>query len=122
MIPHAVKLGFQKEERLSKWEEQKREEYWKKISSSVNETNGKIITYNGQPINAFFHSNSGGTTEIPINVWGGTNYPYLQVVQTSGEDAYSQYASDIIITNTEIVDKIKEKYQDISIDFLIQKK
>ncbi len=106
-----------KEERLSKWEEQKREEYWKKISSSVNETNGKIITYNGQPINAFFHSNSGGTTEIPINVWGGTNYPYLQVVQTSGEDAYSQYASDIIITNTEIVDKIKEKYQDISIDF-----
>ena len=64
-----------------------------------------------------FHSNSGGTTEMPVNVWGGTNYPYLQVVETSGEDAYTQYASDVILLNTDIINKLKDKYQDIVIDF-----
>ena len=62
-----------KEERLNKWEENVRESNWSKIVNSVEETKGKIITYKGSPINAFFHSNSGGTTELPANVWGGTN-------------------------------------------------
>ena len=60
-----------KENRLERWEETKREENWNKIQQCVNETKGKIITYNNQPINAFFHANSGGTTELPVNVWGG---------------------------------------------------
>lgn len=72
-----------KEDRLAKWEESVRESNWNRIVNAVNSTQGKIITYNNEPINAFFHSSSGGTTEIPINVWGGSGYPYLQVVQTS---------------------------------------
>lgn len=106
-----------KEDRLAKWEESKRDEYWQKICSVVQQTKGQVIMYNNEPINAFFHSNSGGTTEIPVNVWGGTNYPYLQVVETSGEEAYTQYASEVTIANTDIINKLKEKYQDISIDF-----
>lgn len=106
-----------KENRLAKWEESKRDEYWQKICSVVQQTKGQVIMYNNEPINAFFHSNSGGTTEIPVNVWGGTNYPYLQVVETSGEEAYTQYASEVTIANTDIINKLKEKYQDISIDF-----
>ena len=61
-----------KEDRFARWEEEKCEENWNKIVSSVNETKGKIITYEGKPINAFFHSNSGGATEAPIDVWGGS--------------------------------------------------
>lgn len=61
-----------KEERMARWEEDKREENWNKIVYAVTETKGKIITFEGKPINAFFHSNSGGTTEIPANVWGGS--------------------------------------------------
>ncbi len=106
-----------KEDRLAKWKESKRDEYWQKICSVVQETQGQVIMYNNEPINAFFHSNSGGTTEIPVNVWGGTNYPYLQVVETSGEEAYTQYASEVTIANTDIINKLKEKYQDITIDF-----
>ena len=106
-----------KEDRLAKWEESKRDKYWQKICSVVQQTKGQVIMYNNEPINAFFHSNSGGTTEIPVNVWGGTNYPYLQVVETSGEEAYTQYASEVTIANTDIINKLKEKYQDISIDF-----
>ena len=106
-----------KEDRLAKWEESKREENWQKICNAVNETKGKVVTYEGQPINAFFHSNSGGTTEIPINVWGGTNYPYLQVVETAGEEGYTQYASEAEFSNEELLEKLKTTYSDIQIDF-----
>jgi stage II sporulation protein D len=106
-----------KEDRLAKWEESTKESNWQKICDAVENTKGKIVTYENQPINAFFHSNSGGTTEIPLNVWGGSGYPYLQSVQTAGEEAYSQYQSEVEFTYDEIIEKIKEKYQDISIDF-----
>lgn len=72
-----------KEDRLARWEENVRETNWNNIVNAVNSTKGKMITYEGRPINAFFHSNSGGTTEVPINVWGGSGYPYLQVVETA---------------------------------------
>lgn len=106
-----------KEDRFARWEESKRESNWQKINDCVNNTKGKIITYNNQPINAFFHSNSGGVTEIPVNVWGGTGYPYLQSVQTSGEDAYTQYLSEVVLTQDELINKLKVKYSDITIDF-----
>ena len=106
-----------KEDRLEKWNSEKREEYWNKIVSAVNETKGKIITYEGKPINAFFHSNSGGYTEAPINVWGGSGYPYLQSVQTSGEDEYSQYSSKVTLTQKEFKEKIKKEHSNFEIDF-----
>ena len=106
-----------KEVRFSRWEESKREENWKKIQDAVNSTKGQIITYNNEPINAFFHANSGGKTEIPVNVWGGSGLPYLQVVETSGEEDYKQYSSEVELSNEEILSKLKEKYQDIQIDF-----
>ena len=106
-----------KDDRLARWEESKRESNWKKICNAVNGTKGKIVTYNNVPINAFFHSNSGGITEIPVNVWGGTGYPYLQSVETSGEDAYTQYSSEVVLKQEELLEKLKEKYSDISIDF-----
>lgn len=106
-----------KEERLTRWEESKRESNWQKIEQSVNETKGNIITYQNEPINAFFHANSGGKTEIPVNVWGGSGLPYLQVVETAGEEGYTQYASEVELTHEEILNKLKEKYPDIQIDF-----
>lgn len=109
-----------KEDRMNRWEEGKREENWKKIVNAVNSTQGKIITYNGEPINAFFHSNSGGKTEVPINVWGGSGYPYLQCVETSGEENYSQYASEAEFSKSELEEKIKSKYSDLVIDSLTE--
>lgn len=106
-----------KEERFARWEESVRESNWQKIEQAVNDTKGKIITYEGKLINAFFHSNSGGKTEIPVNVWGGTGYPYLQVVETSGEDNYTRYNSEVVLSNEELLEKLKVNYSDISIDF-----
>lgn len=104
-----------KEERFSKWEEAEREANWKKIVQAVNDTSGKVITYQGEPINAFFHSNSGGITESSVNIWGGIEYPYLKSVETSGEDSYSQYNSEVSFTKEELVNKIKEKHTEIEI-------
>ena len=106
-----------KEDRLARWNENQRESNWQKICNAVNDTSGKIVTYENKPIDAFFHSNSGGITEIPVNVWGGTEYPYLQSVETSGEDAYTQYSSEVILSQEELLNKLKVKYADISIDF-----
>lgn len=106
-----------KEDRLAKWEEKSRETYWNKIVNCVNETQGKMITYDGKPINAFFHANSGGSTEAPINVWGGIGYPYLQTVQTSGEDDYSQYKSTVTVTKKQLIETIQKLHSNFEIDF-----
>lgn len=100
-----------KEDRFARWNEEDRENNWQKIVSAVEATKGKIITYEGKPINAFFHSNSGGTTETATNVWGGANYPYLQTVETSGEDAYTQYSSNVTLTKNEVIEKLKEYHR-----------
>ena len=106
-----------KEDRFEKWNEADRENNWSKITTAVNETKGKIITYNGEPINAFLHSNSGGTSETVSNVWGGTDYPYLQSVETSGEDGYTQYSSSVTLSKEELLQKMKESYPNITINW-----
>ena len=99
-----------KEDRLAKWNEAERQSNWDKIVTAVDTTKGKIITYNGEPINAFFHSNSGGSTESVANVWGGTDYPYLQSVETAGEEGYTQYSSSVTLTKEEEIKKRQETH------------
>ena len=106
-----------KEDRLKKWDEDKEKESWNKIVQAVNETVGKIITYEGKPINAFFHANSGGKTQVPFYVWRGTGYPYLQVVETSGEENYSGYKSEAKFTKKEFIENVKKEHEDFKIDF-----
>ena len=106
-----------KEERLSKWSQEEADSNWNKISEAVDSTKGKIIVYNSKPINAFFHANSGGITESSLNIWGGIDYPYLKSVETSGEEGYTQYNSEVVFSYEELLQKIKVKYEDCEIDF-----
>lgn len=57
-------------------------------NQAVDETKGLVMTYGAKPINAVFHSNSGGRTESAQNIWGG-KVPYLVGV----EDPYSSAMS-----------------------------
>ena len=50
-------------------------------------------------------------------MWEGSGYPYLQAVETSGEDAYTQYKSELILTKDEFIEKIKNEHEDFEIDF-----
>ena len=106
-----------KDDRLAKWEENLRQEYWNKIEQAVYETKGKVITYNGEVIDAFFHSNSGGKTENVSTVWGGADLPYLQSVETAGESEYNQYASEVSFTKQEFENKMKQNHADFQINY-----
>ena len=90
---------------------------WDKIEEAVISTNGQIITYDSQPIKAFFHANSGGKTEDVELVWGGGEIPYLKSVATSGETGYSQYSSSVSVTKEELNNIMKEKYEIFKIDY-----
>lgn len=113
---YCCQAWISKENRMARWESSKAEEYWNKIVKAVNDTKGKIIFYAGEPINALFHSNSGGSTELSINVWGG-DFPYFQTVETSGEENYSSYSSEVEISKDDLIQKMLERYSDFKIDF-----
>lgn len=105
-----------KENRFQRWEEKDREEYWNKIVEAVNLTKGKMIYYEGKIINALFHSNSGGKTELALNVWGG-DYPYFKVIETAGEEKYTSYESNVEISKDELIKRMLEKFSGFEIDF-----
>lgn len=50
------------------------------IERAVKETKGEILTYNKEPIMAFYHACSVGKTEEPKEVFG-RDYPYLKSVE-----------------------------------------
>ncbi len=53
--------------------------------SAVDATAGRVATYQGEVIEAFYMSSSGGYTENNENVWGGTPIPYLRGVCDPGD-------------------------------------
>jgi stage II sporulation protein D len=55
-----------------------------RISYAVLNTEGEVLTYDGKLIEAFYHSTSGGLTELPEEVFG-KSYPYLKSVSGSCE-------------------------------------
>ncbi|GAB4407755.1 MAG: SpoIID/LytB domain-containing protein [Thermodesulfovibrionales bacterium] len=54
------------------------------ITYAVKSTAGEVLTYNGMPIEAFYHSTCGGRTEDPEEVFG-KSYPYLRPVESNCE-------------------------------------
>lgn len=52
-----------------------------RIAYAVKHTAGEILTYDGKPIEAFYHSTCGGHTESPEEAFG-KKHPYLKPVKT----------------------------------------
>ncbi len=50
-----------------------------RVAYAVVHTQGQILTYDGKPIEAFYHSTSAGSTEDPAEVFG-KQYPYIRPV------------------------------------------
>ncbi|MBQ3475739.1 MAG: stage II sporulation protein D [Bacilli bacterium] len=68
------------------------DEYYNKIKTVVNETKGEFISYDNNPIFAFFFSTSNGTTEDNVNVFGA-DLPYLKPVDSSFDLDETNYVS-----------------------------
>lgn len=52
-----------------------------KVTYAVRATEGEILTYNGKPIEALYHSTCGGRTENPEEVFG-KKIPYMKSVES----------------------------------------
>ena len=76
-------------------------QYWDKASAAVAETALEILTYDGAPIEAVYFSCSGGSTEAAVAVWG-TDVPYLQAVESPGEQDALRYESEAAFPEDEL--------------------
>ena len=64
--------------------------YYNKIVSAVNSTKGQVVKYNGNYIEALYHSTSNGKTESAKEVWG-QDIPYLKSIDSSWDKKTSTY-------------------------------
>lgn len=68
-----------------------------KIREAVTATRGKVLTYDGKLVLSTYFSCSGGSTEDAASVWG-QDIPYLQAVESPGEEYAAVYADSVSFT------------------------
>ena len=68
-----------------------------RIRGAVTATDGQVLTYEGELIEATYFSCSGGVTEDAAAVWGAA-YPYLQSVESPGEEGAAHYTDTVVFT------------------------
>lgn len=72
-------------------------------SAAVDATAGKVITYGGDVVPAFFFSTSGGRTAAIEDVWGSDPRPYLRSVPDPYERSpYSSWPERLSFTPTQL--------------------
>ena len=105
------KAWIKESERRESWGNMA-EENWQKISDAVEKTDGIIITYEGEPISAVFHSTSSGVTENAIDVWGGS-VPYLVSVESLSDKESPKYSSEQSFSIDEFKKLSEEKIEGV---------
>ena len=78
-----------------------------KAREAVRLTDGMVIEYDGELIDATFFSCSGGRTEDAVAVWG-SDFPYLQAVDSPGEENAKHYEDELSIPLDEFVAVLQE--------------
>ena len=89
-------------------------------NKAVDETRGVIMVYEGKPINAVYHSDSGGYTEDSENVWGSF-LPYLRSVESKFEEKVSppHHTWSYSINEKDLTEKLqKQGYKINSVVFI----
>lgn len=76
-----------------------------KAISAVSATAGQVVTYNGALIEATYFSCSGGRTEDALAVWGA-EIPYLQAVDSPGEENASHFTDSVTFSGKEFAQRL----------------
>lgn len=76
-----------------------------KAISAVRETTGQVLTYKGALIEATYFSCSGGRTEDAVAVWGN-EIPYLQAVDSPGEEKATYYTDQVQYSSKEFAARL----------------
>lgn len=74
--------------------------YTNKITAAVAETGNQVILYDGQLIDAVFHSSSAAATQDAVEVWGN-DVPYLQSVPSPEGSDVPNYESQVTLSAQE---------------------
>lgn len=89
------------------------DEYYNKLYLAISETQGVIMTYENEPIEAVFHSTSAGITELSENIWG-KNLPYITHVDSSVDEQAPNFIYTINIPNDILIEKISNEYPEVN--------
>lgn len=76
------------------WTECAEGEWRTMLEGAVAQTDGQVLCYEGELIEALFFSCSGGRTEAAVAVWGG-DVPYLVSVDSPGEERAPRYCATV---------------------------
>lgn len=82
------------------------ESNYKKIRAAVYSTRGLVLKYNGEPIEAVFHSTSSGITENAENVWG-RELPYIKSVESAVDKNAPNFKTTVSFEKNEFENRIK---------------
>ncbi|PRR83142.1 stage II sporulation protein D [Clostridium vincentii] len=99
-----------KEERMNSWAGSEAENNWNKIVSAVEATKGQVLIYDGDIVKyPQFFATSSGKTESAVDVLSD-EIPYLQSIDSPGEEIAPKYETSIDIKMAELVNKINKVY------------
>lgn len=76
------------EEAVEKWGKAYADSIFEKVRPAIDATKGMVMTYDGQPIDAAYHSMSYKYTDDVKNVWPTCTHPYLQSVSSPENDDF----------------------------------
>lgn len=93
------------------WDIRYADEYEKKIKNAVCSTSGEYMTYDGEPVKAYFYAISGGRTEDISDVWGAS-VPYLKSVNSREDVGSDGFESMYTIKKEDFLSKLKEYRND----------
>lgn len=75
---------------------------------AVTATAGEVLTWRGTPINAVYHSSSGGRTRNNEDVWCGSPLPYLRSVEDYDQDGRNyQWPSAYLFSVEELARRLE---------------
>ena len=73
-----------------------------KVRQAVKAVSPYVLLYEDELIEAVYFSCSGGQTEAAVAVWGA-DFPYLQSVESPGEEAARFHTDSLLIPQTEFI-------------------
>lgn len=83
-----------------------------KVSKAVSETDGLVLFYEEELIDATYFSCAGDRTEDALAVWG-TDVPYLQSVESPGEEISANYITSVTFQADEFLQLLGKTTQPI---------
>ncbi len=80
-----------------------------RVVAIVAATKGELLTYANAPIEALYHSTSGGMTEDAANVFA-QDRPYLKSVASRGEENTKRYEAEKTVARSAFAKTVNQRY------------